>query len=55
MAFAPVSEAPVRVTVLPAPTFFVSKVAVPPVSVTTSAPTTPVRLRAVTVAPVVPS
>ena len=51
----PVSVAPASVTTLPVPTFAVSKVAVPPVRVTTSAPRTPTSVRVCTTAVVVAS
>ena len=47
--------APVRVTVLSVPTFFVPKVAVPPVSETASPATSPFSVRVSTVAEVLPS
>jgi hypothetical protein len=54
-ASAPERSTPLTVTVLPAPTFLLSKLAVPPASVTTSPVILPTRLLVAIVAEALPS
>jgi hypothetical protein len=54
-AAVPLRLRPVAVTVLPVPEFLFAKLAVPPVKLTLSLPTTPLRVRVAMVAAVVPS